>query len=174
MAVNEKTKRLAMSALLAALGVVAISVGSFIQVMDISMAVIASVFGIFAVIEYGGSYPWLIYAVTGVIALVVSPYSKEAAAMYVLFFGYYPIIKEKLEKKRRLVSWILKEVIFNIALAIMLVASKLLLTAYASEPWYMYAAFAFLAEIAFPLYDIALTRVISLYIRKIRPKFRLK
>ena len=173
MAVKDKTKRLATSALLAALGVVVLYIGSVIQVMDISMAVIASVFCVFAVIEYGGSYPWLIYAVTGVLSLVLSDY-KEAAAMYILFFGFYPIIKEKLEKKKKFVSWILKEVIFNVALAVMLAASKLLLTAGASEPWYFYVAFVALAEVAFPLYDVALTRMISLYIFKLRSKFKIK
>ncbi len=137
------------------------------------MAVIASVFCIFAVIEYGGSYPWLIYAVTSVIALIISPY-KEGALMYVLFFGYYPIIKEKLERLKPFLSWVLKEVIFNIVLTVMLIGSKLLLAAYAEEPWYMYLAAAVLAEIAFPLYDIALTRMITLYIRKLRTKFKIK
>lgn len=173
MAVKDKTKRLAVSAMLSAVGVVLLYFGAILQVMDISMAVIASVLCVFAVIEYGGYYPWLIYAVTGVIAIIILP-QKEAAAVYILFFGFYPIIKEKLEKKKRIVSWVLKEVIFNISLAIMLAMSALLMTADAAEPLFIYIILAVLAEIVFPIYDIALTRVITLYIRKLRPKFKQK
>ncbi|MBQ8850692.1 MAG: hypothetical protein IJ011_10205 [Clostridia bacterium] len=173
MSIKDKTKRLAFSAILSALGVVLLYVGALISVLDISMAVIASICCIFAVIEYGGYYPWLIYAVTGVLSLLVLP-QKEAAVMYILFFGFYPIIKEKLEKKKKLLSWILKEVIFNVALCVMLVLSHFLLAADASEPAILYVVFVILAEIAFPLYDLALTRMISLYIYKIRSKFKIK
>jgi hypothetical protein len=170
---KDKTKRLAISALLSALGVVFLYFGSLIDVLSVSMAVIASVFCIFAVIELGGAYPWLIYAVTGVLSLILLP-TKEAAVVYVLFCGFYPILKEKLEKKKRPVSWILKEVVFNIALAVILLLSELLLTADAAEPWFIFWGTVVLAEIVFPIYDLALTRLISLYIYKIRSKFRLK
>jgi len=170
---KNNTKRLAVSAILSALGVVLLSLGAVLQVMDISMAVIASLCVTVAVIEYGKAAPWLIYAATGALSLILIP-TNSAAAMYILFFGFYPIIKEKLEKRKRAVSWILKEAVFNIAMAVMLVASKLLLTAGASEPWYFYLIFAVLAEIAFPLYDIALTRMITLYIFKLRSKFKIK
>ena len=170
---KDKTKRIAISAMLSALGVVFLYLGSLIDVLDISMAVIASVCCIFAVIEFGGAFPWLIYAVTGVLSLLLLP-RKEAAVMYLLFFGFYPILKEKLEKKKKLTSWMLKELIFNVALAVMLLLSKLLLTADTAEPWFMYLLFVAIAEITFPIYDLALTRIISLYIYKIRSKFRLK
>ncbi len=160
-----------MSALLSALGVVMLLIGSLVEVMDLSMAVIASVFCIFAVIEYGGSYPWLIYAVTGTVSLILTP-QKSAAAVYLLFFGFYPIIKEKLERLKGLPAWLLKETVFNIALAAMLLVSRLMFVAEGADPWYMYLILVILAELAFPLYDIALTRMITLYICKIRPRFK--
>ena len=54
-------KKLAVCAMLSALGVVLLSLGALISVMDISMAVIASLLCIVAVIEYGGSAPWMVY-----------------------------------------------------------------------------------------------------------------
>ena len=76
------------------------------------MAVIASLFAIIAVIEYGRSAPWLVFAVTSVLSLIIMP-QNTSAWMYVLFFGYYAILKEKLEKRGRVLSWILKEVNFT-------------------------------------------------------------
>ena len=159
--------------MLAALGVVFLYIGSIVQVMDITMAVVASLCCAFAVIEYGGSYPWLIYAVTGVASLIVLP-QKEAAVIYILFFGFYPILKKTLEKRRKLTAWMLKELIFNVSLAVMLILSSLLLTADSAEPLPVFLLFVIIAEITFPIYDIALTRLISFYIFKLRKRLRIK
>ena len=115
---KNSTKKLTVCAMLAALGVILLYVGSLIEVVDISMAVIASLLTVVAVIEYGGSAPWLIYGVTSILALVLLP-NKTPAALYALFFGFYPILKEKFEKLPRTVSWVLKELTFNIALVLM-------------------------------------------------------
>ena len=159
--------------MLAALGVVFLYIGSIVQVMDITMAVVASLCCAFAVIEYGGSYPWLIYAVTSVASLIVLP-QKEAAVIYILFFGFYPILKKTLEKRRKLTAWILKELIFNVSLAVMLILSSLLLTADSAEPLPVFLLFVIIAEITFPIYDIALTRLITIYVYRLRKKFKIK
>ena len=158
--------------MLAALGVVMLYMGALIEVIDISMAVIASLLCVFAVIEYGGSAPWLVFAVTGVLSLLLSP--RTPSLMYVVFFGYYPILKEKLEAKSKKVSWIFKEIIFNVALVIMLVALKSLFITATDIPIELIVIALVLAELVFVLYDIALTRLISLYIFKIRNKLKIK
>ena len=170
---KEKTKRIAICAALSALGVVTLYLGSFISVLDMSMAVIASVFTVIAVIEYGKGAPWLVYAVTGILSLVLLP-EKSPALLYICFMGFYPIIKEKLESKRKIVSWVFKEVIFNVTLAVMLLLSNLVFSPTAEEPWYWMLIFVILAEIVFPIYDLALTRVISFYIYKLRPRFKFR
>ncbi len=170
---REQTKRLTTAAMLSALGVVLLLLGSLVEVVDISMAVIASLLCVFAVIEYGNSTPWLVFFVTGVLSLILLP-TKTPAVMYCVFFGYYPIVKEKLERLPKGVSWLLKEVIFNVALAVLLILSRLLLLASDMNPMLFYVAFVVMAEIAFPLYDVALTRLISLYIYKLRKRFRIK
>ena len=170
---SAQLRKLTVCAMLAALGVVLLYLGSMIEVADLSMAVLASLLCVFAVIEYGGSAPWLVFAVTGVLSLILIP-QKTPAVFYLLFFGYYPIVKEKLEKMPRGVSWVLKEVIFNIALALVLLLSRFLLMASSATPWLLYVAFAMLAELIFPLYDIAMTRLISLYLYRLRKRFRIK
>ena len=169
----QRTKRIAVCAMLSALGVVMLGIGSVISVMDISMAVIASLFCIFAVIEYGGASPWLVFIVTGVLSLLLP--QKAPAAMYLLFFGYYPIIKEKLEKHRKAVAWFLKELIFQVALIVMLLLYHFVFMAPGTTyPWTIYVVLAFAAEIVFPIYDIALTRLITLYLFRLRNRFRFK
>lgn len=170
---KERTRKLTTCAMLAALGVVLLYLGSMVELVDISMAVVASLLCVFAVIEYGGSAPWLVFAVTGILSLILLP-QKTPAVMYVLFFGYYPILKEKLEKRPKGISWALKELIFNVALALMLVLSRFMLVAPGTNLLLFYVAFVLLAEIVFPIYDVALTRLISLYLYRLRRRFRIK
>ncbi len=169
----KQTRKLTTCAMLSALGVVLLWLGSATAVMEISMAVLASLCCVLAVIEYGKSTPWLIYAVTGALALILLP-QKSTALMYLLFFGYYPILKEKFEKKPRWLSWVLKEVSFHAALIILLLLYKFIFTPAAADPFILYLLAVLLAEFVFPLYDIALTRLISLYLIKLRSRFRFK
>ena len=57
--ISQKTKRMTVSAMLAALGVALLFISGLIETLDLSMAALASFFCIFAVIELGGAYPWL-------------------------------------------------------------------------------------------------------------------
>ena len=168
-----RTKRLTMCAMMAALGVILIYLGSLVEVLDISIAVIASLACVFAVIEYGGSAPWLVFGVTSVLSLVLVP-NKFPAVMYALFFGYYPILKEKFEKLRTLTCWICKETVFNVALVIILVFARFLLFTYTDIPIELYIIVAALCEVIFILYDIALSRLISFYVYHLRKRFRIK
>ena len=170
---KNNVRRLTTCAMLAALGVVLLWLGSVVEVVDMSMAVVASLLCVFAVIEYGGSAPWLVFAVMGILSLILVP-QKTPAVMYVLFFGYYPIIKEKLERFPRVLSWVWKEAVFNVALIVMLVLSRWLLMGEQAQTLWFYLAFGVLAEIVFPVYDVALTRLISLYVYKLRNRFRIK
>lgn len=171
MAGKNNTKKLTVCAMLCALGVVLLLLGSFVEVMDIAMAALASLLCIFAVIEYGGAAPWLVFSVTGILSLVLLP-NKTPAAMYVVFLGYYPIIKEKLEKLKKPIAWLLKELIFNVALVALFFIVKFLLMPNVSDPLWLYAALIALAELTFLLYDIALTRLITFYIIKLRHRFK--
>ena len=114
---TKATRRLAVSAVLAALGVVLLLLGSLVQVLDLSMAAIASLLVVFAVIEIGGKYPILIYLVTSVLSLLLLPV-KTAALIYFVFAGYYPILKAVLEGRlAKPLAWCLKIAICCAAVA---------------------------------------------------------
>ena len=169
----DSTKRLTACAMLSALSVVLLYLGSMIQVIDISMSVIASLMCVFAVIEYGKSAPWLVFGVTSVLSLLLLP-QKAPALMYVIFFGYYPILKERFERLGTTVCWILKEAVFNVALVFMIIVMKWLLFENLDFPFMLYVVGVALLEVVFVIYDFALTRLISLYVYKIRRRFKIK
>ena len=162
--------------MLSALGVVMLYMGSIIEVIDLSMAVLASLACIIAVIEYGKSAPWAIYGVTTLLSLILLP-NKTPAVFYAIFFGFYPILKEKFEKCSKVTAWVLKETVFNICLVLMAIATYFLTTTGENTLLQMpgfIAVVVILAELVFILYDIALTRLISFYIISLRHRFKFK
>lgn len=146
--------------------------GSLIEVLDLSMAALASMLVIFAVIEIGGIYPYAIYAVTGVLAVILLPV-KVPAVYFLLFSGYYPIIKEKFERFSRVLEWILKIVCFNIALSAFMLVSKYVLMLSNEIDLFAVIIYVF-GNGVFVLYDVALTRLIRFYIVKLRKRFKIK
>jgi hypothetical protein len=166
---KRSTRYLAVSAMLCALGVILLALGSLLQVLDISMAVIASLLVIFAVIELGGKYPYLVYAVTALLSMLLIPY-RSAPLFYLCFMGYYPILKEKIEGRvSPVLGWVIKLAVLCVALA---VSAAVALWAFGLFQPSLLVLFALLLCIpVFVLYDIALTRLISLYFVKWRHLF---
>ncbi len=156
-----------------ALGTVLLYIGSFIEILDISIAVLASVLTALMVIEYGKNAPWAVFAATSILSLILLSY-KLPAFMYVLFFGYYPIIKEKIERlKSKAIQWLIKIGVFSAASALLLfVCTVFTADLELSSGVLMTVAFVVLAEIMYVMYDIALTRIITLYLVRFRHRFK--
>ena len=159
--------------MIAALSTVILYFGSFIEVLDLSMAVIASLMTTVMVIEYGKSAPWCVFGVTSLLSLLLLP-QKFPALIYLLFFGYYPIIKAYIERiRKRFVCWIIKIGIFAVATALLLFLSKLLLLEVdMPASTVMSALFVALCALMLILYDLALTRMITYYIVRLRHRFK--
>ena len=168
------TRRLAAAAVLAALGVVLLTIGALLSVLDLSMAAIASLTVVLAVIELKGKYPCLVYLVTSVLSLLLLP-SKTPALLYTLFAGYYPILKAWLERRfSRTVSWLFKILTFIVAVLLIALVSVKVFTLFELtwQPWY--AAALVFAVAVFVLYDIALTRLITAYLLRWRRRIRFR
>lgn len=170
-----RIKYITVSAMLCALGVILMSVGSLIEVLDLSTAVLASMLCVYAVIEIGKGYPWMIWLATSILSLILLPI-KTPAIFYALFAGFYPILKEKLERLSRPISWLLKLVTFHVCLGLIFLILKLFLPSAletAGGRWMMVALYG-LALVCFVVYDIALTRLITFYLFRLRKHFRIK
>ena len=166
----KKTRKIAVSAVLCAMSVIILYFGAVIDVMFLSMAAICSVVVVYAVIEIGGSYPWLIYVITSVLSMMLLP-NKMPALAYLVFAGVYPIIKSYAERLPLVASWAVKLVAFNAALTLLIFVSKRImgledLTFGFSPVVYV------IGNVTFILFDYVLTKMITLYLRKLRPRFK--
>lgn len=127
------------------------------------------------VVEFSKKWAIASYAVVSVISLLLC--EKEAALMFALFFGYYPILKAKLEgMKSKAVEYIIKFLTFNagVVTATLLALYLFKIPVFEGEANILIFSLLLLAvgNILFIGYDIALTKVVLYYIYKLQPKIR--
>lgn len=165
----KSTKKLTLSALLAALSVALLTLGSLLQVLDISMAAIVSCFVIFLRIELGGVYPYLFWATTSLATLLLMP-TSSAGVLFALL-GLYPLCKAWLERLHPTLSWCLK-----LALAALILGGYVALAKFvfflpdAVFTGWLLPVFLGTALLAFVLYDVAISRLIIYYSLRLRPR----
>jgi hypothetical protein len=107
------------SALLCALAVVFLGMGALIEVFDLSAAAAAALILLPILLCYGMRYALLSYAVTSVLGVMLMPQSL-GAWMFVGVTGYYPLIKQKLDRLPRVLSWLVKLVILTAVILVYL------------------------------------------------------
>ena len=169
---NKNTRRLTFCAACVALGVVILLLGSFIEVLDLTAGAFAGMIAVLVVIELGGKWAWPTFAATALLGLLLLP-AKLPVVFYILLGGWYPIVKEQIEKiKVKPLGWLIKIVLLNVAFALAMIVSKYVLMLPGDTLW-MTAVLALAMNVAFILFDIALTRIISLYIFKLRARLRI-
>ena len=73
-----ETKKLTLSAVLCALGVVFMALGSVIEVMDLSVCAFASLIVVFVYLEIGVPYALGVYLATALSSMLIIPSKAEA------------------------------------------------------------------------------------------------
>lgn len=177
---RQKIKSLTIASVCAALGVVILLIGSWIEVMDLTAVFLASLLVVFAIEELGSPWQYLVWLVTSALALLllVSPSGKFCAFEYALFGGLYPILKYHIEKLPRTIARVLKCLAFNLLFGLIMFASVKLfgleeitlpVIGTLSKGGY-FAILFILGNIVFVVYDILLTRLLLLYHRRWRKR----
>lgn len=165
----KRVRVLTVTAIFSAVGFLLLYLGSLAEILDLAVVMFVSLFVTFAVIEFRGPWPYLIYAVTGTLALLFLP-NRFTAVEYLGFGGIYPVIKYYWEKLPRLPSVCGKLASFNLlAVALFFIGTRLFGLQIPYGGWY-YAALWLLANVTFVFYDILLTRLIIRYCRSFRAR----
>lgn len=132
------------------------------NIMPSMMYVIPIVTGaiVFAVSEIiGKKWALGVFFVTGLISFVLLT-DKEAALNYILFFGYYPLLKPVYEKLPKVISWVVKLLGFNIAITLIgLIVTFIFKLPFLDEDLgkFTIPLFALLFNVVFVMYDIMFT-----------------
>ena len=166
----KNTKKLTLSAILAALSVLLLLLGTLLSVADLCALLVTSFIVLFALMAVSGIYPWLLYAVTGVLSLILVP-DKLIPLLYIVFAGIYPLLKFRLDRLPRILSWILKELWFNATLVGGAALSLFVLSGGSAElPTPLLVVGFFVLNACFILFDITLKRFVRIYFNRIEPR----
>ena len=104
--------------------------------------------------------------------------NKEAAMVYFAFFGCYPILKPVLESKIKndIICWIIKALFFNAtavaAYSVIIYVMGMPLDEFDEFGKWAIPILLGLGNVMFILYDICITRIVTIYLHKWQKKFR--
>ena len=115
MAGSNASKNMALGGVLAALAVVIMCLGGLIPLATYTCPMLCCLLLKFVYQSCGRRIGWSWYGAVAILSLLMGP-DKEAAAVFV-FFGYYPLVKPKLDGMK--LGWILKALLFNASVFIM-------------------------------------------------------
>ena len=154
-----KTRYTTISGMVSALSVV---IMLLTNIMPSMMYVIPIITGaiVFAVNEIiGKKWALGVFFVTSFISFILLT-DKETALNYTLFFGFYPLLKPVCEKLPKVLSWVIKLIVFNVAItAIGLIVTFVFKLPFLDEDLgkFTIPLFAVLFNLVFVMYDIMFT-----------------
>jgi len=159
------TKKVVFCGLMAAVATVIMLVAYF-PYLTYAVPAVASLAIMVCLIELGVKWSFMAYLAS--ILPVFLFCENEAKLLYIVFFGFYPIIKVLIEKiSSRVIEWLVKLVIFNaIIVTTYFVLSNLMgvrIDEISFVGGYTIAILLFLGNIVFVLYDICIERMAALY-----------
>lgn len=154
-----------------------------LEVFVYALPAFAGMLVMFSVIELDKKWSFGIYAAVSILALMLVP-NKEAAVLYAAFFGYYPILKALVESRLpKVAEYTVKFAVFNVSIIISYAVLVKVLgmpfdelmgtegeTGFLAE--YILPVMLVLGNITFIVFDIALTRIVTAYLRVWQRKFR--
>ena len=168
MTILKSNTKITISALTASLAASFMLV-SYFPYLTYTIPAFAGLFMMLPLVEVGYKYSFASYIVSAFLVMLFA--EKEAAVLYVCFFGHYPIVKSLVEKLRKTaVEWILKLLLFNVCVLIAYLVLSFVFDITIDDlgAYILLAA----ANVVFVVYDIAISRAATLYVYKIHPNIR--
>lgn len=114
----KNSKVIAYSGVATALSVVMLFLGSIFWVLGYTMPLVASLVMIILLDSISQKSALLTFVSTSIISFILLN-DKECVLLYILFFGYYPLIRDKINDiKPKFLSYLLKFITFNAAMVL--------------------------------------------------------
>lgn len=172
----KQSSKCAVGGIVAALSLVLMISVAIIPFMTYALPALAGAFIVFVVIEIDKKWAAGVYAAVAILGIFLVP-EKEVAVLYLAFFGYYPILKAVIESKTgTVVGWILKILTFEITMIVSywLMIKFMGVTIDEMDEFGVWAIpmLLGLGTFAFIMYDIAVSKLVILYLKRWRKYFK--
>ncbi len=172
-----ESARLALCGMIVALSVVLMLTSSIIPIMTYAAPLFSGLLLIPVQLEYDRKTAWTVFGASALLVLILG-FDKELALFY-LFFGYYPIIKWRIERlKTKWKQLFLKLGGFSVSLILMYVLLTFVLGVTAVMADFqemgtiMTVVFFLMMLFCLMLFDRSLTPLSILYVTRLQPKLR--
>lgn len=170
-----KTWKITLGGLIAALAVGILFCSSWFPLGMFSVPALAGLALIVIVVECGWQWAAVAYAAVALLSFFILP-DIRVSILFTCFFGYYPIVKSWTEHcKHRVLEWVGKLAVLNAAVALVWVLANYVLQLNITFSLFGYWNNWLLiplwlgANAIFVLYDLAVTKLIAGYIKRIHP-----
>lgn len=172
----KRTSKVALSGIITALCVVLMFFTGVFPGATYALPAIAGALLVICVCEMGKGWALLVYIASSFLSLFIAA-DKEAAMLYVFFFGHYSIIKALAEQIRsKFIEYSIKFAVFNagVIISYFIVINFFGLPEEAFELFGLNLPLIFLAagNATFILYDITLTKFILLYYKRFHKQLK--
>lgn len=144
--------------------------------LDYTIPAFAGFLMVVMIVETSPKWAVTTYFVVSALCLVITP-NYEASMLFILFMGYYPILKFYLDQlNNKVFSWSVKYIVFNLAAAVFFLAFQYVFTSVdLLEGMDMFGRFALpvlwiMGNVFFWLYDKVLGQLVDLYVNWFRKK----
>lgn len=172
--------RVALGGIVSALCLVTMFLAGVIPALYIVLPMIAGVLMLLISIEVNNKWALLTYISVSILSMFIT-FDKEAALIFVMFFGHYPILRFYIEKIRlKPLRTLVKFAVFNACIiayfyfTVYLLGLQQLLEELNDFGKYGATVMLVIVNLIFILYDYNLELCYKLYRAKIKPKFRRK
>lgn len=165
--------KIAVCAVFTAMSVVLLFLGGAAFALVYIMPMITSFLMIILRKTFGISASLITYISTGILSFILVP-DRECMLMYVLFFGFYPIIYPSLQKTG-FFRFPLKFLIFNVMLSLVQLAMVYIFGVpflEGDEGIIIIVIFALLMNILFIIYDFTIKNTFMLYEKKLEKRIK--
>ncbi len=173
---NKLAFRISLGGIITAVCLALMFCTSMFPMLDYTIPAFAGFLMVIMIVETQARWAVTTYAAVSVLCLLVTP-NYQASLLFILFMGYYPILKFYLERiKSKYAAWIVKYAVFNAAIAVFFLIFRFLLTSEdildGMDKFGRYAIpILWLgANAFFLLYDMVLGQLINLYVNWFRKK----
>ena len=169
------SKKVAVCGVICSLGVVVILLGGLFPFLEFTVPAIAGVLLILLITEYGYKWALFSYVIISLLSLIVAAFRMESVLLFIAFFGYYPILKSKLETlKSRVLQMIFKYICFNFAvisfyaLTYYIFKLSFIIEQFKDISKIMLPVLLIMANVTFLFYDIVISRLTYIYVQRVR------
>jgi len=172
---SKKSSQIAVGGVFSALCLTLMFLTGVLPFLTYAVPMLAGAALVAVVVENGRKTAVLVYVAVSLLSLLIVA-DKQAVMLYIAFFGYYPILKQSLDK-RKILGYAVKFGLFNLTmvggyyLLIYVLALPDLVSEMGDLGRWGSLLFLLTGNLLLLVFDWVLTKYTALYIRWFRPTF---